>query len=328
MEQVQDNKQSESKGAHINLALELDENIPEYEIFTEIPIKNPTVESKDVVDFRTPKSQYSETDVSNIGLSNIVIFEDLPAENEANGLGKIMENVQMVWDVIESFVIKNKDKVKIGLYIFLFLLYASYFIGAIYFYHQENKTNSTIDSNEKTCKQGTTVDECFWCHGLGFLVIISAIVFIYVIYSMVFKKVFNWFFTSTESGEKTIQRVFRPTLLVWEDFMKMKFASAIINAIVITVFMLFLIVDSSDDRRRLLSILGLIVIIIFGAVFSKHPGRIRWRHVMWGLALQFIFGVLILRWSVGQNIFDCLGKKVHLFNISFYCSLLFVFKKA
>ena len=49
---------------------------------------------------------------------------------------------------------------------------------------------------------------------------------------------------------------------------------------------------------------------MFGAIFSKHPGRIRWRHLMWGLALQFIFGLIILRWKIGRNVFDCVAKKV------------------
>ena len=142
---------------------------------------------------------------------------------------------------------------------------------------------------------------------------ITAMVFIYLLYSILCKRLFNWFFTSTVYGEKFIQRALRPIDLMWEDFMNMRYAAMIINSIVITAFMIFLIVDTSQDRRRLLSILGLVVMTVFGAVFSKHPGRIRWRHVMWGLALQFIFGLLILRWSVGQNIFDCLGKKVQFF---------------
>ena len=216
-----------------------------------------------------------------------------------------MEKVQTVWEMLESLVTKNKSIIKMGLYILFALLYAIYFAGAIYYYHQESNAD-----NGEICTQGETLSECFWCHGLGFLIIITVIVFIYILYSMLLRKLFNWFFTSTVMGEKAIQRVFRPTSLIWEDFMNMKYASVIINSIVILAFFIFLIIDSSDDRRRLLSILGLVVIIIFGAVFSKHPGRIRWRHVMWGLALQFIFGLLILRWNVGQNIFDCLGKKV------------------
>lgn len=307
MEQVEDNKSAEGKGAHINLALELDENIPGYEKFADVPLKTPGVETKDVVDFPAPKPTYSETDDSNIGITNIIIFEDLPSENDPSGLGKILDKVQVLWETTESFVVKNKKQFRIGFYIILILLYVTYFIGAIYHYYKQKNLS---DGYGDTCEKGTSAGECFWCHGLGFLVIITIIVTMYVIYSMVFKRVFNWFFTSTESGEKAIQRVLRPTMLIWEDFMNMKFASAILNGLVITVFLIFLIVDSSDDRRRLLSIFGLVVIVLFGAIFSKHPGRIRWRHVMWGLALQFIFGLLILRWSVGQNIFDCLGEKV------------------
>ena len=303
MEQAAENTGPEHKGGHINLALELDENVPGYDAFSDIPLKTPAAEGKDVVDFPTSKSPYSETDESTIRITNDVIFEDLPVEKEANGLGKIMEKIQTVWEVIESFVTKNKRQIKIGLYILLMLLYTTYFIGAIYHYHQDNTT-------KEICDQGSSLSECFWCHGLGFLIIITVIVFIYLLYAMLFKRVFNWFFTSTVFGEKSIQRVFRPTALVWEDFMKMRYAALIINCVVITAFLIFLIVDTSDDRRRLLSILGLVVIIVFGAVFSRHPGRIRWRHVIWGLALQFIFGLFILRWSVGQNIFDCLGKKV------------------
>ena len=33
----------------------------------------------------------------------------------------------------------------------------------------------------------------------------------------------------------------------------------------------------------------------------------------WGLALQFCFGLLILRWQVGQAVFGCLGRKVKTF---------------
>uniref|UniRef100_A0A914Z1Z5 Sodium/nucleoside cotransporter n=1 Tax=Panagrolaimus superbus TaxID=310955 RepID=A0A914Z1Z5_9BILA len=34
-------------------------------------------------------------------------------------------------------------------------------------------------------------------------------------------------------------------------------------------------------------------------IFSKSPSRIRWRPVIWGFFVQFIFGLLILRWEWG-----------------------------
>ena len=303
MDPEENRNQTEGKGAHINLALELDENIPGFEKFADVPIKANVTETKDVVDFPNPKSMRSETDVSNIVINEDVIFEELPLENDASGVGNIMGKVQIIWETIESFVTKNKIQLRTGFYALLLLLYIAYFCSAIYYY--------TADDTKSLCKQGSSISECFWCHGLGFLIIITVVVVIFVVYSQLCKKLFNWFFTSTTIGEKAIQRVFRPTLLIWEDFMKMRFASVIINCVVIVAFLIFLIVDSSDDRRRLLSILGLVVITLFGAIFSKHPGRIRWRHLMWGLALQFIFGLIILRWQIGRNVFDCIAKKVY-----------------
>ena len=33
-------------------------------------------------------------------------------------------------------------------------------------------------------------------------------------------------------------------------------------------------------------------------VISKHPGRVVWRHVFWGIGLQYLFGFLILRFAI------------------------------
>ena len=38
-----------------------------------------------------------------------------------------------------------------------------------------------------------------------------------------------------------------------------------------------------------------------------------WRPVIWGLALQLIFGLLILRTSVGNKIFEVLGDQINIF---------------
>ena len=64
---------------------------------------------------------------------------------------------------------------------------------------------------------------------------------------------------------------------------------------------------------RLVSAGGIVVIVTFGFVFSKARRRIAWRHVIWGLSLQFIFGLIILRWDYGRMFFDCTGAKVDTF---------------
>ena len=35
--------------------------------------------------------------------------------------------------------------------------------------------------------------------------------------------------------------------------------------------------------------------------------------VTWGLSLQFVFGLLILRWPLGKSVVDCLGQKIDRF---------------
>ncbi len=51
-------------------------------------------------------------------------------------------------------------------------------------------------------------------------------------------------------------------------------------------------------------------------VFSKRMHfflnlfQVKWRPVVWGLALQFIFALIILRWDWGYNAFKWLGDRV------------------
>lgn len=40
------------------------------------------------------------------------------------------------------------------------------------------------------------------------------------------------------------------------------------------------------------------------------PLQISWRPLLWGLSIQFVLGLLVLRWPVGQAVFSCLGDKV------------------
>lgn len=41
--------------------------------------------------------------------------------------------------------------------------------------------------------------------------------------------------------------------------------------------------------------------------------QIKWRPVFWGLILQFVLGVLTLRWAVGRSVFQCISDKVATF---------------
>ena len=93
----------------------------------------------------------------------------------------------------------------------------------------------------------------------------------------------------------------------------------------------FLIIDTAGERVRLQSFGGLLIFLLLGWIFSKYPSRVifnhlnvlhnkfhvhslqvKWRHVVWGIALQLIFGLIVLRWDFGRRAFECLGSKFSL----------------
>lgn len=65
--------------------------------------------------------------------------------------------------------------------------------------------------------------------------------------------------------------------------------------------------------ERLAALLGLGVFIGFAYLISVNRRAIRWQPVLWGLALQIIFALFILRTAVGLAIFQWLGSVVSAF---------------
>lgn len=104
----------------------------------------------------------------------------------------------------------------------------------------------------------------------------------------------------------------------------------------VTVFiaiMVHLIFDTAENRYRLIPLLGLVFFLLVGFVTSSNRKAVRsgkmknllflvvicnflqikWRTVIWGLLLQYLFGLLTIRWEVGRDILQCLGDKVNIF---------------
>ncbi|XP_070446897.1 solute carrier family 28 member 3-like isoform X1 [Equus przewalskii] len=76
----------------------------------------------------------------------------------------------------------------------------------------------------------------------------------------------------------------------------------------------WLIFDTAKlGQRQLVSFGGLIVYIILLFLFSKHPTKVCWRPVFWGIGLQFLLGLLILRTGPGRWAFQWLGNKIETF---------------
>jgi concentrative nucleoside transporter, CNT family len=58
---------------------------------------------------------------------------------------------------------------------------------------------------------------------------------------------------------------------------------------------------------RLIGLLGIAVILGIAILLSHHRRQIRWRVVAWGLGLQLLFAIFVLRIPLGQQLFRALG---------------------
>ena len=62
-------------------------------------------------------------------------------------------------------------------------------------------------------------------------------------------------------------------------------------------------------NERIISLLGLIVFVGIGYLFSVNRQAIRWATVLWGIGLQLVLAVLILKTTIGLTIFQFLGDR-------------------
>ncbi|XP_053376292.1 solute carrier family 28 member 3-like isoform X2 [Mercenaria mercenaria] len=75
----------------------------------------------------------------------------------------------------------------------------------------------------------------------------------------------------------------------------------------------FLVIDLWDEWRKWIPLGGLVVFVVLSVMFSKHPGKIKWTPVLWGIFLQFGLGLLILRWEPGFEACRWVGRQVTTF---------------
>jgi CNT family concentrative nucleoside transporter len=61
---------------------------------------------------------------------------------------------------------------------------------------------------------------------------------------------------------------------------------------------------------RLTGVFGLIVVLGLGVALSRNRRAISWRVVAWGVGLQLLFAIFVLRVPIGQKIFTTLGSVV------------------
>ncbi|XP_031548619.1 solute carrier family 28 member 3-like isoform X1 [Actinia tenebrosa] len=141
------------------------------------------------------------------------------------------------------------------------------------------------------------------------------------------------------SGFKKVQVLFGLTMVLWFCLIYMfirehwgdaiyraciKPCVAVINSqwkwlkwlcilVILALIGVFLGLDTAKEPERFISVAGLFVNISICWLFSARRSKIKWRPVLWGLGLQFIFGLLILRTPQGFATFKFLGQTVQSF---------------
>ncbi len=66
-------------------------------------------------------------------------------------------------------------------------------------------------------------------------------------------------------------------------------------------------------NERIISLLGLIVFVGCGYLLSVNRRAINWSTVLWGIGLQLILAIFILKTAIGLTIFKFLGDRAQQF---------------
>ncbi|XP_011889960.1 PREDICTED: sodium/nucleoside cotransporter 1 isoform X3 [Cercocebus atys] len=91
---------------------------------------------------------------------------------------------------------------------------------------------------------------------------------------------------------------------------------------------LWLSLDTSRRPEQLVSFAGICVFIALLFACSKHHCAVSWRAVSWGLGLQFVLGLLVIRTEPGFIAFQWLGEQIRIFLSYTEAGSSFVFGEA
>ncbi|XP_051484583.1 sodium/nucleoside cotransporter 1-like [Apus apus] len=75
----------------------------------------------------------------------------------------------------------------------------------------------------------------------------------------------------------------------------------------------WLALDTSRNPEQLISLAGFCFLVLFLFACSKHHSAVSWRAVFWGLGLEFLFGLFVLRTTPGVQAFKWMGDQIQFF---------------
>ncbi|XP_076824625.1 sodium/nucleoside cotransporter 1-like [Clavelina lepadiformis] len=110
---------------------------------------------------------------------------------------------------------------------------------------------------------------------------------------------------------KEIWDCFRPIYKAIND--NMYWIKWIFILCVVAGLAVWIALDTSKRPSQLISGAGYFIFLFGIFLTSKHPDRVRWRPVLWGLLIQVCIGMFILRTEAGFAAFNWLGNLVQTF---------------
>ncbi|XP_078321015.1 solute carrier family 28 member 3-like [Crassostrea virginica] len=88
----------------------------------------------------------------------------------------------------------------------------------------------------------------------------------------------------------------------------------LLKIVVFLAIAIYVIVDVAiDNPQSLMSLAGLALYIIIFYCTSINPAKVNWHPVFWGIAIQYILALIILRWEFGYRMFEYLGNRTQEF---------------
>jgi len=230
------------------------------------------------------------------------------------GLSAIFSWREVASDLLES----HQTVVTWGTFLTLGLAYHAYFAYCLYRHIKYDIPIFSCSLQDAECEdtESKVPPRPYWCDSFGFLIIITILGWTGVLYGYMIKPVLK---------SKTVVSAFKSVSSTFNKFLELKFAGPLMYLAALAAIATFIIVDTRKDPRRLVGAGGALVLILIGWIFSVHPDQVRWRPIIWGHCIQFVFALIALRWELGNQVVQCLSSKVGTFLDYTYQGAGFVF---
>ncbi|MBN3307868.1 S28A1 protein, partial [Amia calva] len=110
---------------------------------------------------------------------------------------------------------------------------------------------------------------------------------------------------------KRIYDCFEPTRRCFKA--NLRWIKWVFILMVVGLLVAWIAVDTSKRPEQLISFGGVCMFVILLFIFSKHRRAVSWRAVFWGLGIEFVLGLFIIRTNPGFVAFNWLGTQIQIF---------------